>query len=47
MPIDAKLSSTPASITGARPRRRIREPVTKEGANMPTTWAEMTNAASA
>ena len=46
MPIATMLSSAPQSSTGSTPMRLISGPVTNDGANMPTTCEEMTNAAS-
>ena len=44
--IAPKLHSTPATITGSTPTRRISGPVKNDGANMPMMCDEITKAAS-
>jgi hypothetical protein len=46
MATQARLSSTPATITRSVPKRWIRWPVKKAGTNMPSTCHSITSAAS-
>ena len=44
--MQAAFNTTPTPITGSTPKRRIRCPVKKPGANMPMTCHSSTSAAS-